>query len=47
MKISLVVPTLNAERFIGPLITRLKEQTVPIDEIVVVDIHLHLLYRAD
>ncbi|MCQ2062839.1 MAG: glycosyltransferase [Fibrobacter sp.] len=37
MKISLVIPTLNAERFIGPLITRLKEQTVPIDEIVVVD----------
>lgn len=37
MKISLVVPTLNAGKYIGPLIMRLKNQTVPIDEIVVVD----------
>lgn len=37
MKISLVIPTLNAGKFIEPLLKRLKEQTVPVDEIVVVD----------
>lgn len=37
MRISLVVPTLNAGKFIEPLIIRLKEQTIPVDEIVVVD----------
>lgn len=37
MKISLIVPTLNAGKYIVPLLQRLKEQTVPIDEIVVID----------
>lgn len=37
MKISLVIPTLNAGKFIEPLLKRLKEQTVPVDEIVIVD----------
>ena len=37
MKISLVIPTLNAGKFIEPLLNRLKEQTVPIDEIVIID----------
>lgn len=37
MKISLIVPTLNAGKYIEPLLQRLKEQTVPIDEIVVID----------
>ena len=37
MKVSLVIPTLNAGAYIEPLLKRLKEQTVPIDEIVIVD----------
>ena len=37
MKISLVVPTLNAGCFIEPLLTRVKEQTIPVNEIVIVD----------
>ena len=37
MKISLIIPTLNAGKYIEPLLIRLKEQTVPIDEIVIVD----------
>lgn len=37
MKISLIVPTLNAGQYIEPLLQRLKLQTVPIDEIVVID----------
>ncbi|WP_074208678.1 glycosyltransferase family 2 protein [Fibrobacter sp. UWB11] len=37
MKISLIIPTLNAGKFIEPLLKRLKEQTVSIDEIVIVD----------
>lgn len=37
MKISLIVPTLNAGKYIVPLLQRLKEQTVSIDEIVVID----------
>ena len=37
VKISLIIPTLNAGKFIEPLLKRLKEQTVPIDEIVIVD----------
>lgn len=37
MKVCLIVPTLNAGKFIEPLLQRLKEQTVPIAEIVVVD----------
>lgn len=37
MKISLIVPTLNAGKYIEPLLQRLKNQTVPIDEIVVID----------
>ena len=37
MKISLIIPTLNAGKFIEPLLQRLKEQTTPIDEIIVVD----------
>ena len=37
VKISLVVPTLNAGKYIEPLLKRLKEQNVPIDEIIVVD----------
>lgn len=37
MKNSLIIPTLNAEKHIETLLARLKEQTVPIDEIVIVD----------
>ena len=37
VKISLIIPTLNAGKFIEPLMNRLKEQTVPIDEIVIID----------
>lgn len=37
MKISLIVPTLNAGKYIEPLLQRLKKQTIPIDEIVVID----------
>lgn len=37
MKISLIVPTLNAGKYIEPLLQRLEDQTVPIDEIVVID----------
>lgn len=37
MKISLVIPTLNAGKYIDSLLQRLKEQTVPVDEIVVID----------
>lgn len=37
MKISLIIPTLNAGKFIEPLLQRLKEQTVPIDEVVIID----------
>ena len=37
MKISLIVPTLNAGKYIEQLLQRLKDQTVPIDEIVVID----------
>ena len=37
MKNSLIVPTLNASKYIEPLLQRLKDQTVPIDEIVVID----------
>ena len=37
VKLSLIIPTLNAGKFIEPLLQRLKEQTVPIDEIVIID----------
>lgn len=37
MKISLIIPTLNAGRFIEPLLKRIKEQSVPVEEIIIVD----------
>ena len=37
MKVSLIIPTLNAGQFIEPLLKRIKEQTVPVEEIVIVD----------
>lgn len=37
MKISLIIPTLNAARDLPALMTRLKNQTMPPDEIIVVD----------
>ena len=37
LKISLVIPTLNAGKYIEPLLKRIKEQTIPVDEIVIVD----------
>ena len=37
LKISLVIPTLNAGKYIEPLLKRIKEQTIPVGEIVIVD----------
>lgn len=37
MRVSMVIPTLNAEGEIGPLLDKLRAQTLPLDEIVVVD----------
>jgi rhamnosyltransferase len=37
MKISVIIPTLNAEKQIAPLLQQLKGQTLPPDEILVVD----------
>lgn len=37
MSVSVVIPTLNAERFIEPLLKKLSEQTVAVNEIVVID----------
>ena len=37
VKISLIIPTLNAGKYIEPLLKRIKEQTIPVDEIVIVD----------
>ncbi len=34
---SLIVPTLNAEQYISPLIDSLKNQTIPPDEIIIID----------
>ncbi|RJX22058.1 MAG: glycosyltransferase [Ammonifex sp.] len=37
MRVSVVIPTLNAEKFIGQLVPMLKRQTLPPSEIIVVD----------
>lgn len=37
MRVSLIIPTLNAERFIEDLIVRFKRQTIPPAEVIVVD----------
>ena len=37
MKVSVVIPTLNAECYIGTLLERLSSQTVKLSEIVVID----------
>ena len=37
MKVSVIIPTLNAERFIEPLLAALEAQTLPPEEIIVVD----------
>ena len=37
MKISVIIPTLNAAEYIDKLLTRLEAQTVPPDEIIVID----------
>lgn|SRR5574344_657902 len=37
MKLSLVIPTLNASKYIAPLMKQLAAQTRPLDEIIVVD----------
>lgn len=36
-KISLIIPTLNAEKYIPSLIDSLKKQTIPLDEIIIID----------
>ena len=35
-KISVIIPTLNAEKYIPPLIDSLKKQTIPPDEIIII-----------
>jgi len=37
MRVSIIIPTLNAEKFIAELVLRLKQQTLPPEEIIVVD----------
>ncbi|MCI6586375.1 MAG: glycosyltransferase, partial [Oscillibacter sp.] len=37
MRISLIIPTLNAGKELGALLAALRAQTVPPDEIIVVD----------
>lgn len=37
MRLSLVIPTLNAARYITPLMERIARQTRPVDEVIVVD----------
>lgn len=37
MTISVIIPTLNAEKYMQPLLERLQSQTVPVEEIIIVD----------